>query len=156
MNWYYQSCLRKEKTSFFMKKIKLTKNNTFNNVFGNKLFSFYRFLVIFKKWLDFDESSLIYLGKIFSTTLLYWESSFFESKKHFFDIRSKKKFLRIKESYVNSKKFSLIQWNRFVYIKENFFESTKLSFIQRNFFFDHRSKKLFSGCFQFWKKVKNL
>ena len=78
---------------------------------------------------------------------------FFESKKHFFDIRSKKVFLWIKESFVNSKKISLIQRNRFVYIKENFFGSTKFSSIQRCFFFNSilkksffDSKKLFSGC----------
>ena len=78
--------------------------------------------------------------------IVYWENSFLESKKHFYYIRSKKKFLWIKENFVNSKKFDLIQKNRFVYIKEHFFESTKLSLIQRNFFFDHISKKLFSGC----------
>ena len=53
--------------------------------------------------------------------LLDWKYSFFESKKNFFDIRSEKKFLWIKESFVDSKKISLVQWNRFVYIKENFF-----------------------------------
>ena len=74
---------------------------------------------------------------------LHWENSFFESKEHFFDIRSKKKFLWIKESFVNSKKLSLIQRNRFFHIKENFSESTKLSSVQRNFFFDHTSKKCF-------------
>ena len=61
--------------------------------------------------------------------------------------------LSIKESFVNSKKISLIERNRFVYIKENVFESTKYSLIQRSFFFDRISKKcffdsqkLFSGC----------
>ena len=75
-----------------------------------------------------------------------WENSFS-------DVWSKKQCLWIKESFVNSKKISLIQRNRFVYIKENLFESTKLFSIQRNFFFDriskkcfHDSKKLFSGC----------
>ena len=39
----------------------------------------------------------------------------------FFDIRSKKKFLSIEESFVDSKKFSLIQRNFFSpYIKEKF------------------------------------
>ena len=51
------------------------------------------------------------------------ENSFFQSKKHFFDIRSKKKFLLIEESFVDSKKCSLM-----------------------NFFFDRISKKLFSQC----------
>ena len=36
--------------------------------------------------------------------------------------------------------------NEYEYIKEMFFESTKLCSIQGNFFFDHISKKLFSGC----------
>ena len=82
------------------------------------------------------------------TLMLHWGNSFFESKKHFFDIRSKEKFLWIKESFVHSENFSLIQRNRFVHIKENLFESTKLSSIQRNFFFDRISKKLFSRCVQ--------
>ena len=76
-----------------------------------------------------------------------------ERENSFFDLRSKKKFLWIKESFNNSKKISLIQRNRFVYIKEKIFKSTKLSSIQRNFFFDliskkcfFDSKKLFSGC----------
>ena len=82
----------------------------------------------------------------FSFFLPHWENSFFESKKHFFYIRSKKKFLLSKESFVNSKKISLFKRNRFVYIKENGIESTKLSSIQRNFFFNRISKKLFFGC----------
>ena len=36
------------------------------------------------------------------------ENSFFESKKHFFDMRSKKKFLKMDESFVDSKTFSLM------------------------------------------------
>ena len=48
-------------------------------------------------------------------------------------MRSKNKFIWIKESFVNSKKISLIQRNRFVYITDNFFGSTKLFLIQRNF-----------------------
>ena len=73
----------------------------------------------------------------------HWENRFFESKKHFFDMRSRKKFLWIKESFVNSKKCSLIQRNRFVYIKEYFVQWSKLSSIQRNLFFDRISKKCF-------------
>ena len=64
-------------------------------------------------------------------------------KKQFLWYTVKKKFLWIKESFVNSEKFSLIQKNRFIYINEHFFESTKLSSIQRNFFFDSISKKCF-------------
>ena len=43
--------------------------------------------------------------------LVRWKNSLFESKKHFFDVRPKKKCLWIKESFVNSKKISLIQKN---------------------------------------------
>ena len=50
--------------------------------------------------------SFINLFKSFSSPLRIW--SFFESKKHFFDIRSKKKFLWIEESFVDSKKCSLM------------------------------------------------
>ena len=49
----------------------------------------------------------------------------------------------MKESFVNSKKISLIQRNRFVYIKEHFFELIKLSSFQRNFFIHLISKKCF-------------
>ena len=59
------------------------------------------------------------------------ENSFFESKKHFFDIRLKKKFLWIKGSFVDSKTFCLMYTNLFLWIKENFVELTKLSLIQR-------------------------
>ena len=51
-----------------------------------------------------------------------------------FDIRPKKFFFWIKESFVNTKKFSLIQRNRFIYIKEHLFEWKKLSSIQRKCF----------------------
>ena len=90
-----------------------------------------------------------------STTLdlLHSENSFFYSKKHSSNIGSKKKFIWIEESFVDSKKFSLIQTNLFLWIKDNFFESTKLSSIKSNFFFDpilkkcfFDSKKLFSQC----------
>ena len=50
---------------------KLTKNNTFNNVFYNRIFPYYNFLQIFKKWMDFLKSCLIYSGKIFFTTPLF-------------------------------------------------------------------------------------
>ena len=68
--------------------------------------------------------------------------------KGFFDIRSKKKCLWSKESFVNSKTFSFIKRNRFVCINEHCFESSKLSSIQRNLFFDRISKK----CFFYSKK----
>ena len=72
-------------------------------------------------------------------------------RNFFFYIRSKKKFLWIKESFVNFKKISLIQRNKYVQIKENFFESTKLSLIQTNFFFDRVSKKCFFDFMKlFW------
>ena len=37
------------------KNLRLTKNNTFNNVFRNKVFSYCRFLPIFQKRLNFHE-----------------------------------------------------------------------------------------------------
>ena len=44
-----------EKTSFYMKKnFKLMKNNTFNNVFCNGIFLYCRFLLIFKKNIEFS------------------------------------------------------------------------------------------------------
>ena len=97
---------------------------------------------LFRWYVTRSEKRNLSVQKLFSGL---W---FFESKKNFLYLRSKKKFLWIKESFVNSKKCSLIQRNKFVYVKENFFESTKLSSIQRNFFFDRisiDSKKLFSG-----------
>ena len=78
--------------------------------------------------------------------MIHPENSFFGSKKHFFDIRSKKKFLLIEESFVDSKTFSLMSTNLFLWIKEIFFELTKLSLIQRNVFFDSIPKKLFFQC----------
>ena len=55
----------------------------------------------------------------------------------------KETFLWVNDSFVDSKKFSLIQRNRFIYIKKNFFALTKISSIQRNVFFDRISKKCF-------------
>ena len=53
--------------------------------------------------------------------LVHWEKSFFESKKHFFDIGSKKIFLWIKDGFFNLKKISLIQRHRFGYtLKKSF------------------------------------
>ena len=60
--------------------------------------------------------------------LSHWEKNW----EKFFDLRSKKQFLWIKENFVNPNKFSLIQRNRFIYIKKIFFEFTKISSIQRN------------------------
>ena len=59
----------KKKHDFFEKKLKLTENNTFNNVLCSRIFSYYSFLSIFKKKLDFPESWFTFLGGIFSTTL---------------------------------------------------------------------------------------
>ena len=85
------------------------------------------------------------------------ENRFFESKNNFFDIRSKKKFLWIEESFVDSKKNSLLLTNLFHCFKGINFELTKISLIQRNFFFNRKSKKcffdlkkLFSQCNLSW------
>ena len=77
---------------------------------------------------------------------IHTEKNFSKSKKHFFVIRSRKKFLRIIESFFDLEKGSLIERNRFVYIKEHFFESRKLSLIPRSFFLEHILKKFFFGC----------
>ena len=54
---------------FHEKYLKLTENNTSNNVFWNKIFPYSRFLPVFQKWLNFHKSWLLFWGKIFSTTL---------------------------------------------------------------------------------------
>ena len=49
-----------EKTLFFYKQnLKLNKNNTFNNLFCNRIFPYYHFLPIFGKLLDFYKSWLL-------------------------------------------------------------------------------------------------
>ena len=58
------------KTLFFMKKVKLTKNNTFESGFCYKSFLYHRFLPIFRKLFVLHKSWLIYSRKMFSTTLL--------------------------------------------------------------------------------------
>ena len=57
--------------TFYEKTSKLTKNNTFNNDFYNRIFRYHRFLPIFQKLLDFHETLLIFSRKILSTTLLF-------------------------------------------------------------------------------------
>ena len=59
------------KNILYEKNLKLTKNNTFNNVLWNRIFSYNRFLAMFKKSLDFHKIWIIFLRKIFSTILLY-------------------------------------------------------------------------------------
>ena len=48
-------------------------------------------------------------------------------------MRPRKKFLWVKESFVDWNKFSLITRNRFVYTEKKIFKSTKFFSIQRNF-----------------------
>ena len=77
---------------FYEKNLKLLNNNTFNNVFCNIIFSYYRFLPNSKKLLDLLEPWLLFSRKIFSTTTanlktnLQWLKSLkkFLKKKHFF------------------------------------------------------------------------
>ena len=57
--------------TFYEKHLKFTKNNTFNNVFCDTIFSRYRFLPTFQTFLDVHESWLIFLGQISSKTLLF-------------------------------------------------------------------------------------
>ena len=61
----------KEKTLFFIKNLKLTKNNTFYNMFCNRIFAYYRTLPIFYKRLVFLNLWLIFSGKVFSTILQF-------------------------------------------------------------------------------------
>ena len=63
--------LWKKKHYFLWQNSKVTNNDTFNNVFSNKIFPYHRFLLIFKKWLDFHKLWLIFSGKIFYITLLF-------------------------------------------------------------------------------------
>ena len=46
----------RKKIIFNDKNLKVTKNNTFNNVFSNTFFSYYPFLPIFHKLLDVYKS----------------------------------------------------------------------------------------------------
>ena len=58
------------KDIFYQKNFKLTKNNTFKNVFCKRFFPNYRFLSIFYKLLDFYTLFFqIFSGEIFSTSL---------------------------------------------------------------------------------------
>ena len=65
------SCVLCRKKYFFVKDLKLTKNNYFNNVF-------YRFLSIFKKWLNFNK---LHTSYFFGKNILYNSTNFnFENK----------------------------------------------------------------------------
>ena len=92
---------------------------------------------------------------------LYYTTAQSHPENNFFDIRSKKKFLQIEESFIDSKIFSLMYTNLFLWAKENSFELTKLSLIERDFFFDRISKKCFfdskkllSQCIYFFSSKK--
>ena len=61
----------RKKIILYKQNFKVMNNNTFNNVFCNRIFPYYSFLLIFKKWFDFHKSWFIFSGKIFSTTLLF-------------------------------------------------------------------------------------
>ena len=48
---------------FYKKHLKLTKNNTFNGVFCNRIFSYYRFLTTFQSdWISMNHG-LFFWGK---------------------------------------------------------------------------------------------
>ena len=53
----------REKHVFYKKNFKIEKNDTFNNDFCGKIFSYYRFLPIIKTILDFHKLWLIFFGK---------------------------------------------------------------------------------------------
>ena len=91
----------------------------------------------------------------------HWENSFFDSKKHFFDIRSKNKFLWIKESFVNSKKLlsskeiDLFTLKKIFLNQQNFFQFKdifSLTVYQRTVSLIHRNCFLGAG-FTLRKKI---
>lgn len=53
------------------KGLKLMKNKSINNSSCYLIFSYNRFLLLFLKWLNFNESWFIFPEKIFSTSLLF-------------------------------------------------------------------------------------
>ena len=55
----------KKNIVFHGKNLKLTKNNTFNNVFYNRVFPYYRLLIMFWKWLNFHKLWITFRGKYF-------------------------------------------------------------------------------------------
>ena len=101
------------------------------------------------------------------------EKSFCESKKHFFDIWSKNKFLWINKSFAHSKKkkkiFNIIKsislgQRKFLWIIKPFFNSTKFSWTRRNrfdyieyFFFLRIIKTFFnSKKYVLWPYIKEM
>ena len=105
-NFIIGRVLWKKNIIFYEKNLKLSKNNTFNNVFCNRIFTYYPFLPIFWKWFDFDKLWLIFSGNIFSLTLL---SLILEIKKKIFKHGYLKKMLSSKNSF-----------NDFSYLKHHF------------------------------------
>ena len=117
MKRYYQLCLRKERTFFYEKIENLSK------------------MIIL---------ILFFVTEFFFSISLYSQKTVILNQRNISLIYGQRhKFLRIKESFVDSIHFSLMQTNLFLWIEEFFFELTKLSLIQRNFFFDRISKKYF-------------
>ena len=51
--------------------LKLTTNNTFHNAFCKRIFLYYRFLLIIKKWMEIHKLWLVFTARIFFTTLLF-------------------------------------------------------------------------------------
>ena len=100
------SCVFYErKNIFYGKSSEFTKNNTFNNLFSDRIFPYYCFLPILQKLFDFHKSYLIFPGKIFSTTQVFriLNVKFSVAKivkrifKHFWKITKFKDFLLIFE-----------------------------------------------------------
>ena len=57
----------RENIFFYEKNFKLTENNNPNNIFCNQIFSFYRFLLIFKIYWIFMNHGLFFSRRISST-----------------------------------------------------------------------------------------
>ena len=60
-----------ERKNIIFNEKNFNPKNTFNNIFRNRIFSYYHFLSNFKKLLNFYESWLTFSRKIFSTSLPY-------------------------------------------------------------------------------------
>ena len=77
---------------------KWTKNNTFNNVFCNRIFPCYRFLPIIWKLLDLHKSCFIFWRKICSKILLF---PILKVKNKIFKYSYLYKFPPFKNSFIN-------------------------------------------------------
>ena len=67
--------LQNKNIIFYFKKLKLTKNNTFNNVFCNRIYFYNRFLPIFKNEWNFIKRGLFSQGNfLYNSTVFNFEN----------------------------------------------------------------------------------